>query len=70
MMLTRFFMLLIGFGFAVAGGVTLIAFMNLIAAGHGFLEYFLFVGRRPEFYLFLVGMGIIWGSVYFPSGRK
>lgn len=65
-MLTRFFILMTGFGLAVAGGVTIIAFMNLIAAGHGLSEFILFIISRPAFYLFLIGMAMIWGSVYMP----
>ncbi|WLD95368.1 hypothetical protein MOJ78_08490 [Alkalihalobacillus sp. AL-G] len=66
----RMFILLIGFSLSVAGGVSLIAFLNLISAGHGFVKYLLFISTRSEFYIFLIGLAFIWGSIYIPSFRR
>ncbi|MBB6453037.1 putative outer membrane lipoprotein [Salirhabdus euzebyi] len=53
------FWLLVGFGLATAGGVTLIVYLNIIPAGLSFFDYILFVMDRPECYLFPVGLLII-----------
>ncbi|MCP8615570.1 hypothetical protein [Salirhabdus salicampi] len=58
------FWFLIGFGFATAGGVTLIAYLNLIPIGFTWFEYFLFVKGRPECYLFPLGILIITMTVF------
>ncbi|GGH88728.1 hypothetical protein JOD43_000739 [Pullulanibacillus pueri] len=66
-MLIRVFFLFIGFGLAVAGGVTIIAFLNLMTTGEGFYGYLSFMAHRVESYLFLSGIILIWLSIYFPS---
>jgi len=53
------FVFLIGFGFAVSGGVTIIAYMNLLPAGFGWMDYLLFLKTRPECYLFPIGIVMI-----------
>ncbi|TCP29758.1 hypothetical protein EV207_10850 [Scopulibacillus darangshiensis] len=65
----RLFLFMIGFGFAVAGGITIIAYLNIMTTGHGFLQYLLFMKGRPETYLFFSGISIIWVSIYFPFRR-
>lgn len=65
-MVFRFFLLLLGFGLAVGGGVVIILYMNLIPIGDSFAEYLSFIVRRGEFYLLVVGILLIWGSVSFP----
>ncbi|WP_349410250.1 hypothetical protein [Pseudalkalibacillus sp. SCS-8] len=69
-MIFRLFILMIGFSFAVSGGVSLIAFLNLITTGHGFVNYLVFVSTRIEFTIFLIGLVLIWGSIYLPSLRR
>jgi len=69
-MIIRFFILLIGFGLAVAGGVSLLAYLNLLAAGYDFSTYLQFVIRRIEFYLLLIGAVLIWSSIYIPSQKR
>lgn len=46
---------LIGFGLAVSGGVTLIAYMNFLPAGISWYEYFEFVKGRIECYFLPIG---------------
>ncbi|GIO25748.1 hypothetical protein [Ornithinibacillus bavariensis] len=59
---------LIGFGLAVTGGVTLIAYMNFLPAGVSWLEYFLFVGGRIECYFLPIGLFIMTVAIYsFPN---
>ncbi len=69
-MLMRFFILLLGFGLAVAGGVSILAYLNLLAAGYDFSTYLQFIVRRIEFYFLLIGAAIIWGSIYIPSNLR
>ncbi|QDP39785.1 hypothetical protein [Radiobacillus deserti] len=47
---------LIGFGFAVSGGVTLITYLNFIPAGLSLTNYFLFIQGRIECYLLPIGL--------------
>ncbi len=56
---------LIGFGLAVSGGVTSIAYMNFLPAGISWEEYFLFISRRIECYFLPVGFLLMFISIYF-----
>lgn len=47
---------LIGFGLAVSGGVSLIAYLNLLPAGVSWLEYYLFIRSRIECYFLPIGL--------------
>ncbi len=55
----KVFLFFIGFGLAIAGGVTLIAYLNFLPAGITWLEYFIFVRGRIEVYLLPIGIIII-----------
>lgn len=69
-MIFRFFTLLIGFGLAVSGGVSIIAYLNYITAGYTFVYYLKFIALRVEFHLFLVGFLMIVISIYTPFSRR
>jgi hypothetical protein len=60
------FFLFVGFGIAVAGGVSIIAFLNLMTTGQGFHQYIDFISQRVETYLFVGGIALMWLSIYFP----
>lgn len=66
-MLFRALLLLTGFTLAVSGGVSSIAYLNLLATGHDFIDYLLYITKRIECYLLAVGILIIWFSIYFPN---
>lgn len=66
----RFFVWLTGFGLAVSGGITTIAYLNLIPIGYSYHEYFVFIAGRMECYLLPVGILIFTVSIYFPSQRS
>jgi hypothetical protein len=68
-MIFRLFLFVIGFGIAVSGGVSMIAYLNLLATGHGFIEYLLFISKRIECYLMPMGVVIIWLSIYYPLNK-
>lgn len=62
------FLFLIGFGLAVSGGVTLIAYMNFLPAGISWLEYFIFVKSRIECYFLPIGFLMMTFAIYrFPN---
>ncbi|WP_286183280.1 hypothetical protein [Bacillus sp. ISL-55] len=69
LMIFRLFVLTIGFGLAVSGGISSIAYLNLIVAGHGLDEYLAFISRRVECYFLPAGVGIIWLSIYWPHNN-
>ena len=59
---------LIGFGLAVSGGVTIIAYMNFLPAGISWFEYFMFVKGRIECYFLPVGFIFMSIAIYrFPD---
>ncbi|MCZ0755970.1 hypothetical protein [Anoxybacillus sp. J5B_2022] len=66
----RVFSYLVGFGLSVIGGVTSIAYLNLLTGERGWLEYFRFISTRIECYLLPIGMLIMWLSLYFPSQQE
>jgi len=54
---------LIGFGLAVTGGVTSIAYMNFLPAGITWTEYFMFISKRIECYFLPIGFLFIFISI-------
>ncbi|MFD2042696.1 hypothetical protein ACFSTA_00070 [Ornithinibacillus salinisoli] len=58
------FLFLIGFGLAVTGGVTIIAYMNFLPAGISWLEYFIFIKGRIECYFLPIGLLIMTLVIY------
>lgn len=58
------FLFLIGFGLAVSGGVTLIAYMNFLPAGITWIEYSIFIKGRIETYFLPLGFLIMAFVIY------
>ncbi|MFD1360171.1 hypothetical protein [Lentibacillus salinarum] len=50
------FLFLTGFGLAVSGGVSIIAYMNFLPVGVSWGEYIIFIVGRPECYFFPTGI--------------
>jgi len=50
------FLFLLGFGLAVSGGVTLIAYLNFLPAGLNWNDYFMFISGRIECYFLPIGI--------------
>lgn len=69
-MIMRIFLLLTGFGLAVLGGISTIAYLNLLTTGYTALDYLHFIKGRVECYLFLIGMLIICLSIYYPGKEE
>jgi hypothetical protein len=63
-MMVRAVIFLIGFGLAVSGGVSFIAYLNLLTMGHSFGHYLSYIVTRPECYLLLVGILMITGAIF------
>lgn len=53
------FLFLVGFGMAVTGGVTMIAYMNFLPAGLSWIDYIVFVAGRVECYFLPVGVSLM-----------
>ncbi|KHF38809.1 hypothetical protein LQ50_18935 [Halalkalibacter okhensis] len=66
----RLFFVLVGFSFAVIGGVTILAYLNLLITGYTSLMYVQFLLHRIEFYFFIFGVVIIIVSMTFPMKRS
>lgn len=62
--------LITGFSLTVSGGLSSVAYLNLIPAGHSLTEYFLFLFTRVEFYLLPIGLLMIYGTIYFKSSKR
>ena len=60
-----YLLFLIGFGLAVSGGVTIIAYFNFLPAGITWFEYFMFIKGRIECYFFPVGIILMIFVIHF-----
>ncbi|MFC4403239.1 hypothetical protein [Gracilibacillus xinjiangensis] len=47
---------LLGFGFAISGGMSIILYLNFIPAGLTFFGYISIIQTKMECYLFIVGL--------------
>ncbi|GAA0593132.1 hypothetical protein GCM10009001_06560 [Virgibacillus siamensis] len=60
----KLFLFLLGFGLAVTGGVTIIAYMNFLPAGIEWTDYLIFIKSRPECYFLPVGFLLMVIALY------
>jgi len=60
---------MLGFGFAVSGGVSLIGYLNLITMGRSFVEYLIFISKRTECYLLPLGLFMITCAIYYRNEK-
>ncbi|MEW9674966.1 hypothetical protein ABRT01_02050 [Lentibacillus sp. L22] len=64
------FLFLLGFGMAVSGGVTIIAYANFLPVGLGWVDYFIFLKGRPECYFLPIGFILMAIAIYnYPNTR-
>ncbi|WP_100373508.1 hypothetical protein [Bacillus sp. FJAT-45037] len=68
--MVRLFIMMMGFGAAVVGGVSLLAYLNIMTVGYSFLAYLQFISHRPELYIFIVGSLMVIGSIVWPEKRR
>lgn len=55
---------IIGFGFAIAGGVTIIAYLNFLPAGITWVEYIIFIRGRIEVYFLPIGILMVTIAIF------
>lgn len=68
-MLTRIFIFLLGYALTIIGLIYVISYLNLIAIGYNFFEYVNFIFRRIECLYTLLGLTLIFLSIYLPGGN-
>lgn len=68
-MLFRMFIVIIGYGLAVSGGVNIILYLNLLTIGYGVMEYVMFISTQWECLLLPIGIFFITLGVFFPNNR-
>ena len=69
-MSVRIFFIFTGFGLTVAGGVSIIAFLNLLTIGYTYEQFLLFIIDRIEFYLLLTGLLIMIITILLPYSNE
>ena len=69
-MIARIFFFLLGFGLMIIGSVYIISYLNLMTVGYNFWNYVQFISRRMECLNFLVGIIIIFLTIYLPGGKE
>ena len=68
--MSRFFFFLLGFGLTVIGFVFIIGYLNLLTIGYNFIQYVNFIIRRIECLYALIGILIMFITIYYPGGNK
>ncbi|MGE5455925.1 MAG: hypothetical protein ACM3O4_02295 [Ignavibacteriales bacterium] len=68
-MFLRFMAFLTGFGLTVIGCVHIISYLNLITLGYNFWEYVKFISRQLECWYSLIGLVILFLSIFIPGGN-
>ena len=69
-MLVRVFLFLTGFGLTVIGSVYIISYLNLLTIGYNFLEYVNFISRQLECLYFLLGIILMFLTIFISEGEK
>lgn len=69
-MAVRIFFFLVGFGFTVIGSVYIISYLNLFTIGYNLSDYVKFIIRRIECWYFLVGLVLIFTTIFMPKGDE
>lgn len=54
----------------IIGSVYIISYLNLMAVGYNFNNYVHFISRRMECLYFIIGIFIIFLSIYIPGGKE
>jgi hypothetical protein len=66
----RLFFVFCGFVFAVVGGISILAYLNLLTTGYRFSMYLHFIVRSIEFYVFIIGVVMIIAAIAVPTKNK
>lgn len=68
--MVRVFFFLIGFGFTVMGCSFIILYLNLTTMGYNFINYVNFISRRIECYFSIIGLIIMFFSIWIKGDKK
>lgn len=68
-MVARIFFFLLGFGLSVIGFTYIIGYLNLLTMGYSFIEYILFIVKRLECIIAIIGFIMITCTI-FKGGDK
>lgn len=63
-MVIRIFFFLFGFGLSVIGFTYVVGYLNLLTIGYTFLEYLIFISKRSECLMALLGILIIIYTIF------
>lgn len=63
-MIARIFFFLLGFGLSVIGFTYVIGYLNLLTMGYTFLDYLIFISRRTECLIAIIGFLIITYAIF------
>lgn len=66
----RIFFFLLGFGLTIIGSVYIITYLNFLTIGYNFNEYVNFIIRRIECWYALIGLTIIFLTIFLPKGDE
>ena len=68
-MFVRVFFFLLGFGLSIIGFTYIISYFNLFTIGYNFIDYLLFIVKRFECLIAIIGLVMITLSI-FKGGNK
>lgn len=68
-MIARIFFFLLGFGLSVIGFTYMISYLNLMTMGYTFIDYLVFVSKRYECIIAIIGFLMITFAI-FKGGNK
>ncbi len=63
-MIARIFFFLLGFGLTVIGFIYMISYLNLLTMGYTFLDYLIFISKRYECIVAIIGFLMITCSIF------
>ena len=68
--MNRLLFFLLGFGLTVIGFIYIISYLNLLTIGYNFIQYVNFIIRRIECLYAVIGLIIMFVTIYYPGGKK
>jgi hypothetical protein len=63
-MIARIFFFLLGFGLSVIGFTYAVGYLNLLTMGYSFVEYIVFISKRSECIIAVIGFLLITFSIF------
>ncbi len=62
--MSKIFFFLLGFGLTILGFTYIIGYLNLMTIGYNFYDYVKFISSRLECYLSIIGILIMFATVF------